>query len=414
MVVSSSILQRLPRFAQLLAGILVATSLAGCGTPATPVISLDPRARSGAATTTAGPQAPANNPMVANEPTMTNTPMIAKEPSVATSELAMRGQANADNPAGAGAGAYASLLRAKEPLSGSTLCERLGYAPDAKLLILNTDDVGLSESTNRAVIEALESGVLSSGSVMVPAPAFPEIAMWARRHPRANLGVHIDLTSEWESWRWGPVVPFGEVPALVQPDHTFFKTSAEAARAPLVEIEREVRAQIDRAIAEGLDLTHLDAHMGSMYATSEVFSLLVELAGEYRLPFVLSRDWFDVSEGTYLGRTMADFPDHVVMLETSVGADERVPVGGWANFYDETIRNLRPGVSQIFIHVAFDDDETRMITAGHDGWNAAWRQRDFDWVTSARLRDVLRETKTTVVSWRDLRNVIRGETLRHH
>lgn len=293
------------------------------------------------------------------------------------------------------------------PWSGPDLCERLGFPRDAKLLILHTDDVGLSASTNRATFAALTAGPLSSGSVMVPAPGFAEVAAWVRGHPRADLGVHIDLTSEWDTWRWGPVVPAALVPALVQPDLTFFKTSAEAARAPLSEIEREVRAQIDGALGAGIDVTHLDAHMGSMYASSAVFDLLVELAGEYQLPFVLSGDWFEGDPGSYMGRTKRDFPEHVVMLETSVGADVHVSPEGWADYYESAIRSLKPGVSQIFIHVAFDDAETRAITAGHDGWNASWRQRDFDWVTSERLRGVLAETGTTVIGWRELRDAIR-------
>lgn len=89
-----------------------------------------------------------------------------------------------------------------------------------------------------------------------------------------------------------------------------------------------------------------------------------------------------------------------------------MPVDGWSRYYEDAIRRLQPGVSQIFVHVAFDDAETRDITAHRTGWNAPWRQRDFDGVMSESFRDVLRETHTTVIGWRELRDVVRGEVRR--
>src|SRR6266498_1949170 len=127
-------------------------------------------------------------------------------------------------------------------VANKTLVERLGYPADAKLLIVHADDLGLAHSVNAAAIKAFESGLVTAGSIMVPCPWLPEIAAYARSHPQADLGLHLTLTSEWTSFRWGPVLPKNRVSSLLDRHDYFHLTEAEAAsHADVKEVETEVR-----------------------------------------------------------------------------------------------------------------------------------------------------------------------------
>src|SRR6267378_306301 len=136
--------------------------------------------------------------------------------------------------------------------AAKTLAERLGYPKDAKLLIVHADDLGMAHSINSASIRGLESGLVSSASIMIPCPWLPEIAAYARSHPQADLGLHLTLTSEWSLYRWGPVLGKDRVPTLLDSSGYFYPLESEAAaHIDVKEAEAEVRAQIARAKALG-------------------------------------------------------------------------------------------------------------------------------------------------------------------
>lgn len=275
--------------------------------------------------------------------------------------------------------------------------ERMGLPASTKLLILHADDVGLAGSVNRAFAQALEHGVLRSGSVMVPAPAFQEIAAWARLHPTVDLGLHTTLTSEWRDTRWGPVLG-AAVPSLADAQGRFYPTSRELiTRAALPELEREVRAQLARAREAGVRITHLDAHMGGLYGSHDGFALLVRLATEHRLPFTVAREWF--VDDRFLG---VEMPPGAIVLEQSIGADERVASDRWLEFYVDAVRALRPGVSQIIFHPGFDDQELRDLTVGREGWAAAWRKRDLDVLLDPAFRRAIDDAGVRLVTWADV------------
>src|SRR6202795_3857436 len=142
-----------------------------------------------------------------------------------------------------------------------TVQERLGYPASARLLVIHADDLGMSHSVNRATFEALEKGWITSASILVPCPWFPEVARWAKQHPNADLGIHLALTSEWTDLRWGPVSGVGSVRSLVDAQGYFpLDTPDVAKNAKMTEVEYELRSQIDRAKNAGIPLTHLDMH----------------------------------------------------------------------------------------------------------------------------------------------------------
>src|SRR5215203_5789146 len=171
------------------------------------------------------------------------------------------------------------LIEARSQETTKSTAERLGYPRDAKLLIVHADDLGMTHSVNIATIKAFESGLVNSGSIMVPCPWLSEIATYARANPQADLGLHLTLTSEWTQFRWGPVSSRDRVASLLDKDGYFRLTESEAAAsADPKQVELEIVAQIEKARALGIQPTHLDSHMGTLYQNKTLFEVLLRVA----------------------------------------------------------------------------------------------------------------------------------------
>jgi predicted glycoside hydrolase/deacetylase ChbG (UPF0249 family) len=289
----------------------------------------------------------------------------------------------------------APAARAQNKVS---IAERLGFGRDAKLLIVHADDVGMTHAVNAATIKALEGGGANSASIMVPCPWFPEIAEYAKTHPAADFGLHLTLTSERVYYRWGPVAPRDKVASLVDENGYFWHDWTPKTSIEPKEVELELRAQIERAYAMGIRPTHLDSHQYRLYDNGkELFEVLLRIAHEKKLPFFVVRDWF--AEHPYLESSLSPTDiviDHTVTIGPSVRPEK------WSDFYRAAIKNLQPGVTEFVIHVAFADEEMTAATRERDTWGAAWRQRDFDFFTSAEFRRLLQQEKVQLVNWREL------------
>jgi predicted glycoside hydrolase/deacetylase ChbG (UPF0249 family) len=283
-----------------------------------------------------------------------------------------------------------------------TLAERLGYPRDAKLVIVHADDLGMAHSVNVATIKAFESGLVTSGSIMIPCPWVPEIAAYARTNPQADLGLHLTLTSEWTQLRWGPVSSKDRVASLLDPNGYFRLTETEAAQgADPKEVEMEIRAQIERAKALGIVPTHLDSHMGTLYQNKALFDVFLKVAREYKLPVRVAKAWFGRADFLPESLTASDvFIDRVLDINPGVQPQD------WGRFYSDELRKLEPGVTEIVIHLAYDDSEMRGATSDHPNWGAAWRQRDFDFFTSDAFRKVLQENNIKLITWREVGKLI--------
>jgi predicted glycoside hydrolase/deacetylase ChbG (UPF0249 family) len=289
-----------------------------------------------------------------------------------------------------------------EQPSNKSMLERLGYPPDAKLLIIHADDLGMAHSVNAASIKSFERGSVNSGSIMVPCPWFAEIAAYARGHAEADLGLHLTLTSEWKFFRWGPVLSKDRVTTLLDRDGYLRLTEVEAAsQSSPQEIEAEIRAQIERAKAFGIQPTHLDSHMGTLYQNKTLFEVLLRVARDHRLPVMISKEWY--AGAPYLPAMLG--PNDVA-IDRLISIVPNVPAERWADFYTEAIKSIRPGITQIIVHIAYDDEEMRAATVDHPDWGAGWRQRDFDYFTSDKLRRLLDENKIKLVTWREIGKLI--------
>jgi predicted glycoside hydrolase/deacetylase ChbG (UPF0249 family) len=284
-----------------------------------------------------------------------------------------------------------------------TIAERLGYPRDAKLLIVHADDLGMAHSVNAATIKALESGLVNSGSIMVPCPWFSEIATYARANPQADLGLHLTLTSEWTTFRWGPVSSKDRVSSLLDKDGYFYLTETDAAsHADPKEVELEITAQVERARASGVQPTHLDSHMGTLYQNKALFEVFLRVARKYKLPVRVARAWFGRAD--FLPEVLKPddvYIDRVLDINTSVAASD------WASFYSDALKKLEPGVTEVVIHLGYDDAEMRGATSDHPNWGAAWRQRDFEFFTSETFRKLLQENQIKLITWRELGKLVK-------
>jgi predicted glycoside hydrolase/deacetylase ChbG (UPF0249 family) len=281
-----------------------------------------------------------------------------------------------------------------------SLTEQLGYPPNAKLLIVHADDLGVTHSVNAASIKALESGAVNSASIMVPCPWFPEIAEYAKSHPEMDFGLHLTLTSERLYIRWGPVASADKVRSLLDENGYFHHDWTPATKIDPHEVEIELRAQIERVYAMGVRPTHLDSHQYRLESTGkELFEVALRLAHEYKLPFFVTRDWF--ADFPYLEKSLGPEDvviDHTITIEPTVLPEK------WPDFYRNAIRNMQPGVNELVIHLAYDDAEMHAATRERDTWGAAWRQRDFDFFTGPDFRQLLQDQHITLVTWRQIAN----------
>jgi chitin disaccharide deacetylase len=280
-----------------------------------------------------------------------------------------------------------------------TIAERLGHPRDAKLLIIHADDLGAAHSIDAASFEALDKGTISSASIMIPTPWVTEVATYAKARPNADLGLHLTITSEWETYRWGSVAPADKVPSLLDSLGTFPSDVAPVvARAKPAEVEREIRAQIDRAIALGIRPTHVDSHMGALFASPELFATYVRVARAYRLPFLALR-------GDRRVKPQAPLLESDILLDTVIIAGPDVPRDRWKEYYLREIANLKPGVTELIVHLGRDDSELQAVTVNHEPYGSAWRQRDTDVISSPEFRKALTDNRVIVITWRDLQKL---------
>jgi predicted glycoside hydrolase/deacetylase ChbG (UPF0249 family) len=271
-----------------------------------------------------------------------------------------------------------------------TLAERLGHAPDARLLIVTCDGLGSSHAANVGVYEALRDGIATSASLMVPCP-------WAReaasRYRGEDVGVELTLNAEHDLYRWGPIT---QAPSLLDGDGGFPRTPADLwDHADLDEARRELRAQVERAILWGFDVSHLDSHLGALQHKPEFFDIYLDLAVDFALPVRLPSAESERRIG-FPFRSLAAAegvvsPDHFARLRT-VGSRRVV---------ERVIADMPPGVTEVHVHPAVDTPELRAQTPD---WSA--RVDDHDLVVDGHyLRPLLERVGAELIGYRDLRSL---------
>ena len=304
--------------------------------------------------------------------------------------------------------ACGGALAAQQP----SKVERLGYPAGTKLLMVHADDLGFAHSQDAASFAALENGAASSGSVIVPAPWTAEVVSWRRQHPDADLGVHTALTSEWQTVRWRGLQSEKEAPSLYDEQGFLPALVAPVAQhAKAKEAERELRAQVARAKALGLDPTHIDMHMNAVMATPEIFAAYLRVARENRLPAEIHANELRPDPNAPDAARRAAFAALVrpeeVLVDRYVSAEDTVKPENWTAYYTNLIEGLQPGtITVLYVHLGYDDAEMRAATLGHEGWGAAWRQRDVDFFMSPATKQLLAAHGVRLTTWRELAKLL--------
>lgn len=297
-------------------------------------------------------------------------------------------------------GAASSPGAAADANPRPTLAERLGFRAADKLLIVNGDDVGMSHGANAATIDALEHGLMTCATIMMPCPWVPEIAAYARAHPQADFGLHLTHTSEWKKYRWGPVASRNEVPGLIDPDGYLWPDVEPVYRhATPAEAETEARAQIKKALALGIDVTHLDSHMGSLQYDLRYYEVYRKLAKEFDLPIRMgSQELLAANGGGHLRRQLEEdgvvCPDYLIHGARKSGE----PI---ADYWKRMLRDLKPGVTELYIHAALPTDEMKEITGS---WGDRSKEHQL-FTTDAEIRQILDEQKVQRIGYRALRDL---------
>jgi len=285
------------------------------------------------------------------------------------------------------------------------LAERLGYQATDILLIVNGDDAGMCHAANLATIECLEKGQMRCSTIMVPCPWFPEIAAYAKGHPEKDFGVHLCHTAEWRKYRWGPVASRDKVPGLVDPQGYLWHDVPDVyAHATPEEALIEGRAQIQRALTSGVDVTHLDSHMGTLQLDPRYVQAYLQLAAEFDLPVrmasqqTMARFGYPQLRDQFAARGIV-FPDYFVYEELK---DESKDVKG---FWLEIVKRLKPGVTELYIHAALPTEELKAITGS---WPT--RSKEFEVFThDEEMKKLVVERRIILLGYRPLRDLQRKE-----
>ena len=278
-------------------------------------------------------------------------------------------------------------------MSTPTLAERLGYAADAKLVILSCDDLGALHAANVGVYDAMRKGVATCASLMVPAP-------WAKHavlnYNGDDIGVHLTVNSEHEMYRWGPLT---YAPSLQSGEGGFPRTVDDLwEHADSAEVLCECRTQVSRAIEWGIDVTHLAPHLTAITVRPQFFDVYLELAAEFQLPIRLPSTISEAQAGFPFRKLAAEegvvFPDHFDH-DWREGSRERVL---------KSFANLQLGVTEIHVQPCIDTPEIRALGSVASGWID-----DYELVVNdASLRDAIASSGAVMIGYRALRDAMRA------
>jgi len=287
-----------------------------------------------------------------------------------------------------------------------TFAERLGWKATDVVVILHVDDVGMSHTSNLGAIESVEKGVATSWSVMMPCPWVPEIAKYLKEHPNVDSGLHLTLTSEWSLYRWPPLAGKPQVPGLVDEEGCLWQSVAKvAAHATPEEIEAEIRAQVDRAERLGLPITHLDSHMGTLFARPDYFERFAKIGIEKGIPILAVG-----GHGTYVLKENPEAADKlrpwipkIWNAGLPVIDDLHTDSYGWkpeektANFI-ALLKELKPGVTEILFHASIPTDEFPLITTSSQS-----RLADTKALTDPVVKKLIQERSIILTTWKELK-----------
>lgn len=289
-------------------------------------------------------------------------------------------------------------------INAQTLAEKLGYKASDRLLIVNCDDVGMCHSSNLAVIDGMENGVITSGTIMTPCPWFNEIAAYASAHPEKDFGVHLTHTAEWRFYRWGSVAPRDQVKGLYDKEGYLWKSIEEVyANSNTNEALTEARAQIKKAMDAGIPVTHIDSHMGTLQYNPEYLKVYAQLALEFNLPLRMAAQ--STMESFGFPSVRKDLQQKGLVFTDYFIFDELQNYKDVKSFWMNIIKNLKPGVTELFMHASKESEELKAIT---NSWNTRV-QEAATFTSDPDIKKLLQEEKIILIGYRPLMELQRSQ-----
>lgn len=287
----------------------------------------------------------------------------------------------------------------------ATFAERLGWKADDRVVLLHVDDAGMSHASNLGTIESLEKGVATSFSIMMPCPWVPEMAKYIGEHPEVDCGLHLTLTSEWVPYRWGPLAGKPAVPGLVDEQGCLFRSVGQVtASATADEVEREIRAQIDRAEGLKIPITHLDSHMGTLFARPDYFERFLRVGVEKQIPILAVGGHMTHArkENPEAVKALGELSEKIWQAGLPVMDDLHTGTYGWEptkkkELFSRLLQELKPGVTEILFHSCRMTEELPIITG-----SAESRQADMKALTDPDIKSLIARERIILTTWKEL------------
>ena len=302
-------------------------------------------------------------------------------------------------------------------MNPNPLLSRLGLSNDDRVVILHTDDVGMCQASLDAYRDLLDFGLISTAATMVPCSWFPGVVELVRDYEgQIDLGVHVTLTSEWSAYRWGPISTCDPESGLLDAQGYLPRTRREiASRGEPQAVRREIAAQLDKALEAGIDVTHIDTHMGTVFHP-DYARAYVEVALSHQIPpFLLRFADQDVRDRARLNEMgISESEAQQILAQLRALEAQGVPLldrimdfprdrpGGELPRLRETLDILPPGLTYMINHAAKDTPELRAITPDWQG-----RVTDYELMTSPAVRTAIQASGVHVIGWRDVRDAMR-------
>ncbi len=284
--------------------------------------------------------------------------------------------------------------------------QKLGFSERDRVVIIHADDIGLSHASCAAFSDLWRAGIISSGAVMVPCPWFPKVAAYCRANPSVDMGVHLTLTSEWDSMRWGPISTRDPASGLLDDEGYFPRATPAVQQSSDPEaVQRELIAQVERAIAFGISPTHADVHMGSVFHPKHL-PAYVQIARQFKIPVMIPRldearlrQWgFDGEVLTWaVGALRALEKEGLPMVDHVLG----MPLGKPENRLQQVfaaLDALQPGITHFIIHPSLDTAEARAISP-----DLPSRIGDYETFMDERVREHIRRGGLQIIGYRHLK-----------
>jgi predicted glycoside hydrolase/deacetylase ChbG (UPF0249 family) len=303
------------------------------------------------------------------------------------------------------AGALSEIPRAAAEGETKTWAERLGWPAGKRVVIFHADDVGMCYEANQAVQEALTRGDYRSAAAMVPCPWFNEMAAWCVAHPGHDVGLHLTLTSEWKYYRWGPVASREQVKGLLDPFGYFFRdVRSVALSAPAEQVATEIRAQLARARKLGIEPSHVDTHMGTVYARPDYTQAYLRVAMEEKIPaMVIEMTPRTIEKFKKQGYPITPASLKLLASYTLPKLDDFHSVGEGKTYEDkrekflEQVRLFAPGLNEIIFHPSVETEGLKKITN-------SWQQRVWEnrLLADPMVHQYIKDNDILVTNWKEV------------